>query len=522
LFEEEDMAQNRLPMTKLKEILRLRIGEERSLRTVSRSVKCSPSKVHAIEVRARMLGVTWPPDPSMDWSTVEALIYDSMGHAARRRKTEPDWAYIHKELKRKHVTLFLLWQEYKEADPEGGYQYSRFCELYSKYRKQLQPEFRNSYKAGEKGFVDWSGDGIQIVRRETGEVWEAPMFVGTLGASGYTYATAKADRTLHNWIDCHCQMYEFFGGVPELTIPDNEKTGVTSACYYDPELNPTYRHMSQHYDTSILPTRPRKPKEKALVENAVLNAQRWILAALRNHTFFSLEEANAAIAEKLEAYNRRSMQLLKASRAELFAELDQPALKPLPARRYDFAEWSRARVHIDYHIRVDKHHYSVPYKFVGEVVEASRTRNTVEVFFKGNRIAVHRRLYNSRNPSTQAEHMPPAHRNFAEWTPARFIRWAGGIGPFTQRLIELNLESRRHPEQAYRGCLGILRLGRNYGKERLEAACQRALFVNTIFYRSIHSILEKGLDQKPLPGMDMRAELLMPAHDNIRGPEDYN
>ena len=472
------MARDRLSMTKLKEILRLRFGEGRSLRAVGRSVKCSPSKVHNIEVRAKVLGLKWPLDPSMDLAVLESLIYDSMEHEPRR-KVEPDWAEVHKELSRKGVTKFLLWQEYKEAYPEDGYQYSRFCELYHRYRKKLAPELRNSYKAGEKVFVDWSGDGIEIVNQETGEVWEAPLFVAALGASGYAYITVKSDRTLRNWIDCHIEMYEYFGGVPELTIPDNEKTGVTSPCYYDPDLNPTYRHMAEYYDTDVLPTRPRQPKDKAIVENAVLNAQRWVLAALRNHTFFSVAQAAEAVAELLEKYNQRMMQLLKRTRAELFAEMDKPALKPLPSRRYQFAQWSTPKVHIDYHVLVDKHHYSVPYKYIGERVEASMTSSTVEIFFKGNRIAVHRRLYNSRNPSTQSEHMPPAHKNFAEWTPERFLRWAEKIGPATRQVIQRNLESRRHPEHSYRGNLGILRLGKRYGDDRLEAACKRALFVQT-------------------------------------------
>jgi transposase len=477
--------------------------------------------VQNIDVRAKALGLTWPLDPSIDIDALEELIYDSINNEPRE-KVEPDWAYVHKELARKGVTKFLLWQEYKEMHPEDGYQYSRFCELYMRYQKRLQPELRNSYKAGDKAFVDWSGDGIDIVNRETGEVREAPMFVGALGASSYTFVTVKTDRKLHNWIDCHCEMYEFFGGVPALTIPDNEKTGVTSPCNYDPDLNPTYEHMSKHYDTDIFPTRPGKPKDKAGVENAVLNAQRWILAALRNHTFFSVAQAAEAVAAKLKEYNQKEMQLLKTSREALFAEIDKPALKPLPSRRYEYTEWSSPKVHIDYHVQVDKHFYSVPYKFIGERVDASRTRSTIEIFYKEKRIAIHRRLYNSRNPSTQSEHMPPVHKNFAEWNPERFLRWAEKFGASTRLVIKQNLEARRHPEQAYRGCQGILRLGKRYGEERLEAACARAVHVQTTNFKSINSILENGLDKKPLPSMDLRDQMLMPVHDNIRGPEDYN
>jgi transposase len=515
------MARERLSMTKLMEILRLRFGENRSLRAIARSVHCSPSKVQDIASRAKILGLGWPLDSSVDPCELESLIYDSINRRVSN-KVKPDLSYVHRELSRKGVTLFLLWQEYKENHPEDGYQYSYFCELYENYRKKLDPQFRHSYRAGEKSFVDWSGDGIEITNGETGEVWEAPLFVGTLGASGYAFATAKQDRTLHNWIGCHCEMYEYFGGVPETTIPDNEKTGVTSPCNYDPDLNRTYRHMSEHYNTTILPARPGKPKDKAMVENAVLNVQRWILAALRNHIFFSVAQASAAIAEKLGEYNSRNLKLLNVSRLTLYLQLDRPALQPLPKSRYEFTEWSSPKVHIDYHVLVDRHYYSVPYTYIGERVEAARTFRTVEIFFKGKRIALHQRLYNSKNPSTQDEHMPPKHRNFAEWTPERFIRWAQKIGPMTKAVIEKNLSARRHPEQAYKGCLGILRLATQYGDGRLEAACNRALFVRSIYYKNINSILENGLDQKPLPGMDMRQQTLMPAHDNIRGPENYH
>ena len=515
------MAGERLSMTKLMEILRLQIGEKRSLRDTGRSVNCSPSKVHNLVVRFKSLGLSWPLDPSVDEARLESLIYDSLEKPVKTKVT-PDLAYLHREMRKKGVTLYLLWQEYKEIHPEDGYQYSHFGELYRQYKKKLSPSMRQTHKAGEKVFVDWSGDGIEITNGETGEVWEAPLFVGALGASSYAYVVAKSDRKSRNWIACHCEMYEFFGGVPEVTVPDNEKTGVTKACLYEPDLNPTYHHMALHYGTTMMPTRPVRPKDKAIVENAVLNAQRWILAALRNHTFFNLAQANEAIAKKLVEYNDRKMKLLGSSRSELFSQLDRPALKPLPANRYEFSQWSEPKVHIDYHVLVDKHYYSVPYQYIGEKVDAARTRSMVEIFFKGKRIAVHKRLYNSKEPSTQDEHMPSHHREFGEWSPKRFMRWAEKNGPHTQQVIEHNLSSRRFPEQSYRTCLGILRLEKRYGNARLEAACKRALFIRSVSYRSINSILENGLDKKDLPGSTNPAQPAMPKHGNIRGPQSYH
>jgi transposase len=515
------MSKERLSMRKLMEILRLRIGEKRSLRETSTSVSCSPSKVYDVVVRFEATGLAWPLDESIDETTLERLMYDSQVKYGVQ-KVKPDLTYLHHEMRRKGVTLQLLWQEYKELHPEDGYQHSRFCTMYRDFEKKLSPGMRHTHKAGEKGFVDWSGDGIEITNGDTGEVWEASLFVGVLGASGKAFITAKADRKSRHWIACHCEMYEDWGGVPALTIPDNEKTGVTNACLYEPDLNTTYYHMARHYGTTVLPTRPRKPKDKALVENAVLNAQRWILAALRNHTFFNVSQANEAIREKQIDYNNRKMQLVDVSREELFVQLDKPALKPLPTNRYEYAEWSEPKVHIDYHILVDKHYYSVPYQYIGERVSASRTRSIVEVFFIGKRIAVHRRLYQSKEPSTLKEHMPSHHKAYSEWSPDRFIRWAEKTGPFARQVIENNLGARRHPEQAYKTCLGILRLGKRYDDKRLESACQRALYIRSISFRSINTILEKGLDKKPLPGIETAPCITMPIHDNIRGPEDYH
>ena len=515
------MARKRISMRKIKEILRLRLEEKRSLREVAQSVGNSPSVVHDCMTRFRAAGLKWPIDPEMDNAELEKRLYQKEKVAAGA-KAAVDYAYIHKELRRKGVTLYLLWQEYKQAHPDDGYQYSQFAELYRRYRKKLDVTMRQTHKAGDKAFVDWSGDGINIMDRETGEVKEAPLFVGVLGASGYTFAVVKESRELRHWTQCHIEMYEYFEGVPYATVPDNEKTGVTHPCLYEPDLNPTYADLADHYGTTVLPARPGKPRDKAKVENGVLNAQRWIVAALRNHVFFSVAQSNEGVAVKLEEYNARKYQRLDESRRELFEQLDKPALKPLPRRRYEYGEWSSPKVNIDYHVEVDKNFYSVPYQLVGERVDARRTATTVEIFFKGKRVTSHVRSYLKGKAGTRPEHMPSSHRRHLEWTPSRIIKWAGRTGPSTARVTESIMASRRHPEQGYRSCLGIMRLGRKYGDDRLEAASERALVIGSPSYKSIKSILEKGLDrQQLLPGTE-RKNTTVPDHDNIRGPGYYN
>lgn len=515
------MAKKRISVRKTKEILRLRLGEKRSLRETAQSVNISPSVVHDCVKRFDASGLAWPIGPEIDDAVLEQKLYPPKVGSCDL-KAEPDFVYIHKELRKKGVTLYLLWQEYKLEHPDDGYQYSQYNSLYRRYRKQLEVTMRQTHKAGDKAFVDWSGDGIQIVDRETGEVWEAPLFVGVLGASGYTFARAAASRQSRDWIECHIAMYEFYKGVPAATVPDNEKTGVTHPCLYDPGVNPSYAEMARYYDTAVIPTRARKPRDKAKVENGVLNAQRWIIAALRNHVFFNVAQANEAILEKLAIYNSKKYQRLDESREQLFEQLDRPCLRALPNRRYEYGEWSEPKVNIDYHVEVDKHIYSVPYRLVGERVEARRTWKTVEIFFKGKRVASHLRSYIKGGTTTDAQHMPESHRQYMQWTPSRIINWASKTGPCTGKVAERILASKRHPEQGYRACLGVKRLGDKYGQERLEAASERALLIGSPSYRTIRSILEKGLDKQTTLFGTQPEKGELPVHDNIRGPEYYN
>jgi transposase len=506
-------------MRKIKEILRLHFVEKLSNRAIATSVAASASTVAICLHKAKNSGISWPLDDDLDDTALEAKLYSKPPLVSYPR-VPLDLEYIHNELRHKGVTLHLLWQEYKQANPQNGYQYSRFCELYTRFRKNLDVALRQTHRAGEKMFVDFSGDGIDIVNPKTGEVIQAEVFVAVLGASNYTYSEAFESQQLHCWIQGHIHAYEFFQGVAEITVPDNTRTGVTHPCRYDPDLNPTYLHMANHYGTAIIPARVRKPKDKAKAENAVLTAQRWILAALRNHTFFSIEEANQAIAEKLTELNLRKFQKLDTNRQEQFELIDKPALKPLPQSRFEYAEWASPRVNIDYHVEVDKHYYSVPYQMVRKKLEARITSTTVEFFFKGERVASHRRSFVKGSHSTLIQHMPKSHREYVEWTPQRIRSWAAKTGPMTAKLAEMIMASKKHPQQGFRACLGVMRLGKRYGNDRLEAACERALLIGAVTYKSVKSILKKGLDRQPLP-KQRQMNLAPIEHDNIRGPEYY-
>lgn len=429
----------------------------------------------------------------------------------------PSGEYLHKELTRKHVTLQLLWHEYKEKNPDG-YEYSQFCLRYRSWQKTLEVSLRQDYKAGEKLFVDFAGDTIPVHDPHTGAVVPAYLFVAALGASNYTYAEAVPSQDLRSWIGLHVRTFEFMGVVPAIVVPDNPRVGVTRPCRYEPDLNPTYQDFAAHYHTVVIPARVKKPKDKAKVESAVLIAERWIIASLRNHTFFGIGELNRVIREKLEDLNTRPLQKLKVSRRHLFETIDRPAMKPLPDRRYEYAEWEKHKVNIDYHVEIGRHYYSVPYQLKGQTVDARITASMVEVFFKGKRVVLHPRSSVPGRHTTLTAHMPESHKRYLEWTPSRIIRWAEKTGASTAALVTEIMERRPHPEQGFRSALGIIRLGRRYGEQRLEAACTRALFMKVYSYRSVESILKNNLDGKELP--EEPSEKLI-IHENIRGKGYY-
>jgi transposase len=402
----------------------------------------------------------------------------------------------------------------KEANPDG-YRYSRFCYLYQRWRGTQDVVLRQEYKAGEKVFVDWAGPTIPIYSRTSGEPAQAHLFVAVLGASSYTYAEAFTDEQAINWLTAHMRAFEYFDGVPRLLIPDNAKTGVTRACRYDPDLNPTYHEMAMHYGVGVVPARPYKPRDKAKVESGVLVVERWIIAALRNRRFFEIGELNQAIRELLVKFNNRPFRKREGTRASLFQNIDKPALSPLPAERFDLSEWARARVNIDYHVVFEGNFYSVPYNLVQEPVEIRSMPATVEIFHKGKRVASHLRNRGRGHLVTNAEHRPKSHREHLEWTPSRMVDWASRVGPNTARLFERILESQPHPETGYRGCLGIIRLAKKYSNERTEAAAARALVTGACRYKNVENILRNSLDREPL--VLPTQPPTPPTHDNIRG-----
>ncbi|HSR11388.1 MAG TPA: IS21 family transposase [Thermodesulfobacteriota bacterium] len=515
------MAGERLSMRKTKEVLRLHFENHLSARQIAASCSIARSTVSEYLRRAQRAGVRWPLPPDMDDAALDHRLFPPLVPVAPEQRQMPPMEILHRELKKKGVTLQLLWLEYKQQTPEG-YQYSQFCELYRKWRKKLDVCLRQEYRAGEKLFVDFAGLTVPIHDAATGDVSQAQIFVAILGASDYTYVEATASQTLPDWIACHVHAFDFLGGVAEVLIPDNLKSGVTRACHYEPDINPTYNDLAQHYGCVVIPARVAKARDKAKVENAVLITERSILAPLRHHTFFSIPELNAAIHDKLQDLNNRRFQKLDTTRRALFESLDRPALKPLPSLPYEFAEWKKARVNIDYHIEVDRHFYSVPYQLAREQVDVRLTQHTVEVLFQNRRVASHPRRRQPGKFSTCREHMAKAHQTYLEWTPSRILHWAAQIGPHTEKLATHILDNKPHPQQGFRSCLGILRLAKQYSPQRLEAACARALRIGGYFYRSVESILKNGLDQQP-PLLQSPPPSPSPqTHTNIRGKEYYN
>ncbi len=508
-------------MRRVREVLRLGFSGI-SKHEIARRTGLAPSTVRETIERFEVAGLGWPLPDSVTDGELEARLYKNAGaKQGHRRHAEPDWAAIHRELRRKHVTLSILWEEYAEQQPDG-YRYSRFCELYRGWEGKLSVTMRQSHAGGDKLFVDYAGDTAPVViDRLTGEIRQTQIFVAVLGASNFTYAEATWTQGLADWIGAHVRALEAIGGVPRLIVPDNTRTAVVRACLYEPAINRTYTEMAAHYDTAILPARPRRPRDKAKVEAGVLIIERWILGRLRNRRFYSLAELNEAICDQLAKLNvQRPIRRLGVTRRQLLEELDRPGLKPLPVEPYVFAEWRARRVGIDYHVDVDRHYYSVPYRFAREAVEVRLTTRTVEVFARGARIAAHLRAGGNGKHTTVQEHMPSSHRRYAGWTIDRIRRDAAGIGPSTSALCELILTQRSHPEQGFRACLGIVRLVKAFGAQRVEAAASRALDIGARTYGSVKSILANNLDRHAAQqrGADGAAIL----HPNIRGARYYH
>lgn len=509
----------RLTMRQLREVLRLKCcGGELSDRQLARRIGVSRSTLQDYVKRLEVAGLSWPLPADMTDEVLERRLFSHNGtKPGWRLRPEPEWPVLVRELKRPGVTLRILWEEYRTVHPTG-YGYSRFCDLMGEYELRLSPTMRQHHVAGDKVFVDYSGKKITIHDGVSGAMRTAEIFVAVLGASNYTYAEATWTQSLPDWISSHVRMFTFFGGVSRLIVPDNLKSGVQKASFYDPEINRSYGAMAEYYSVGVLPARPYRPRDKAKVENGVRFAQSYILGRLRNITFFSLEECNRAIGDAVEKINGHVMRRLKMSRRDLFLEVEKPALKALPDLPYEYAEWRRARVNLDYHVELDGFYYSVPHTLLREEVDARMTANVVEIFHRSNRIAVHVRRYGGARHATHPDHMPSSHRHYADWSESRFRHEGAAIGPHTEALIDAVLKSRRHPEQAYRTCLGILKQLRGLARDRAEAACARAVEIGALSSKSLNAILAN-----PDHTASARASQDSPmVHVNIRGSRYYH
>lgn len=504
------MAQKRLPVRKIREVLRLKAAGV-SDRKIGMAVGCARSTVQACLQKARDAGLSWPLPEGLDEAALEARLYKDKRAATVR--PQPDFPRLHSELSRPGVTRALLWQEYKAQHPEG-WQYSVFCDRYRRWLATQDPVLRQEHAPGEKAFVDYAGQTVPVIDRYTGEERAAQIFVGTLGCSNLTYAEATWSQKLPDWLGSHVRMLEFFGGAPRAIVPDNLKSAVTRAHRYEPQLNPSYQDFAEHYGVAILPTRVRKPRDKAKVEGAVLIVERWILARLRDRRFFSLGELNEAIAQLLEALNQRPFQKLEGCRLSRFTERERSCLKPLPPRPYQFGEWRIAKVHPDYHIEVKRACYSVPYRLIGQRVDVRLSAHSVEIFHRGQAVASHARATQRGWRATTDAHRPPQHAAVIAQSLQRVFDRAAAIGPATATVLRRQAAHRRHPEETLRSAQGILRLGGDFTPEQLEAACIRALDLKSYSYRTVRTLMQTPPLTTPSPAADV-------AHDNLRGAKYF-
>jgi transposase len=507
---------NGVSMQQAREAIKLILNDHVSDREIARRCNISHMTVGVYRKQIQNRELTYDEITGMSDDKLELILKTKKGRKKQINRPQPDYIYIHEELKKKSVTMQLLWEEYKEQNPHG-YERAQFCYLYRVWSRKLNYSMRQIHKAGEKMFVDYSGQLAGITNPKTGEIKMVQIFVAVLGASSYTYAEASYDQSLSSWITSHINAFSYFGGVPALIVPDNLKSAVTKPCRFEPEINRTYYDMALHYNTAISPARVRKPKDKAKAEVGVQIVQRWILAALRNRIFFSIQELNSEISQLLEKLNKKEFKKLKASRLSLFNTIDKPNLQPLPIEPYEYAEWKKVRVNNDYHIELNNHYYSVPCELIHKEVHIRSTNKVVEVFMGNTRVASHIRSYTGNDKTTIPIHMPKSHRQYTQLTPSKIIKWAKNKGGAINELITCIMNSKRHQEFNYRSCLGIMKLSKCYSDDRLEKACQRALYIGGISYKSVSSILEKGLD---LHVTDKIESNQINEHGNIRG-EDY-
>lgn len=506
------MTQERLSLRKIREILRLKYEMGLSNRAIARACQVSNSTVGEYIRRARKAGLRWPVAEEVGEEELYRRLFPEEAKRKAVQRPVPNWDEIHRDLSRRGVTLRLLWQEYRERHP-GGYGRSQFQELYARWNQAHTTSMRIPHKGGEVMEVDYAGMTVPITNPETSEIRQAQVFVAILPASGYIFMEIQPSQELQHWLAGHVRAFSFFGGAPKILRPDNLKTGVKKPNYYEPDLNPSYQELAEHYHTAVLPARVKKPKDKPHAENGVQNVERWVLAPVRDRTFFSIGEANRATAPLLESLNQKEMQHLGKSRRQLFEELDQPALLPLPERPYEFARWKNARVHIDYHVVFAGHYYSVPYSLTGEEVRIRATEHLMEIFHHGQVVAIHPLSTVQGRFSTNPDHRPAHHRFVLNTDSDWLLREATEIGPETAADMGAVLHSRPSPQQAFRTGLGILELARNYPRAQLEKACQLLWPPRLLAYQDLKSELEhlsKSVPADPLP-----------AHENVRGDSYY-
>ena len=508
------MTQERLTLRKIREILRLKEEVGISNRAIARACKVSNSTVGEYLRRARAAGLHWPIEEDLSEAELYQRLFPETQCNNTLERPLPEWNTIREELKKKGVTLKLLWNEYRDKHP-NGYGYTQFCEYYRKWGKSQSPSGRFPHHGGEVMEVDYAGLTVTIVNPETGKTRKASVFVATFPASNYIYAEVQPSQELCHWINGHVRAFGFFGGLPKILRPDNPKTGVKSPNYYEPNLNPTYQEMAEYYQVAVLPARVRKPRDKANAENSVQNVERWVLAPLRHRMFFSEAEANHAFKPLLDGLNNRLMVHLDKSRRQLFEEVDQPELRQLPEKAYQFAIWKSAKVSIDYHIAFEKHFYSVPHTLIRQQVEVRASERIVEVFHKGQQVAIHPRSRAAGRFSTCPEHMPSNHRFILELNADWLLKQGQEIGPKTANYMTMLLKARTFPEQAYRSCLGVLSLARKYSPALLETACQRMREARLLSYKDLKGELEMLVRLHTFENPPL-------VHENIRGETYYN
>ena len=507
-------------MRQLRDILRLRLDAGLSMRQIQASLRISLGAVQKITSRAAALKLDWPAIEQLNDQQLAGAIYPESDTQVSDAFQLPDWVEVHQELKRKSVTKHLLWEEYTQAYPNRSYSYPQYCFLYKQWLSKQRRSMRQPHKAGDKLFVDYAGQTVPIVNGHTGEIRTAQIFVAVLGASNYTYCEATWTQALPDWLGSHARAFDFLGGVPKLIVPDNLKSSTTRACRYDPDLNPSYQQLAAHYGVAIMPARPYKPKDKSKAEVGVQIIERWILARLRHQTFFSLAELNQCIQSLLTEVNNKSFQQYKGTRQQWFESLDKPALSPLPRQAYQYTDIKEVKVNIDYHIQYDQHIYSVPHHLVGEKLELHAKDQLIEIYFRNQRVTSHVRQYRP-GTTTVAEHMPTQHQKHHQWSAGRLMNWAKDMGDEVLVWVKTQINNKQHEQQAYRVCLGLLNLSRQYPASRLNKACAIANQKQLYRLKQIKSILQSNQDQL-LTEAKEQLPLLPQSHENIRGPKSFH